>query len=91
MLGVLRARVRVRVAARSSLSLSTEVWSGTSKAVITNMKKQMSFITFGVFLVYFSMKLTFLFEICLKIAAIARPYMARGGTGITWALRAMPA
>ena len=36
-------------------------------------------------------KLTFLFEICLRIAAIARPYMARGGTGITWALRATPA
>ena len=42
MLGVLRARVRV--AARSSLSLSTEVWSGAIKTVITNMKKQVSFI-----------------------------------------------
>ena len=34
---------------------------------------------------------TFLFEIRFIISAIARSYMARGGTGITWALRATPA
>ena len=36
-------------------------------------------------------RVTFLYEISFNIAAIARSYMARGGTGITWALRAMPA
>ena len=36
-------------------------------------------------------KVIFLFEIGLVISAIARSCMARGGTGITWALRATPA